>query len=404
MKKIGKNLMNNFCVLPFNSISISPTGDLRPCCNAYDSGFNINIKDISVEKIINNKQIISLRKSFLADEKDTVCNRCWNIEKIGNRSFRHVANSDKSHGLNSIIPIKKQTNIDFEDIQYLDITLGNKCNLACRMCNPYSSSLLAKQLIDLKEYSGEQLLDFSRSTKDKILDLISKATNLNSIYMLGGEPLINEFHDEIVELLVKNNRAKDINIHYSTNLQIDIEKYLDSWSKFKFVDLNISIDGSHETYEYIRWPGKWEKVFNNLKRACEFRKEANFYPVIATTIQNLNAANLYNLISECSTLNSTYVPFFFIPVTGGNYLELTPLHILQAEITKLKTLPDPYGRVAELIQHYQDACKKNELITESQVNTFFATQKKFDRYRKQNLFSTHPYFNEMAAQFDVETW
>ena len=153
--------------------------------------------------------------------------------------------------------------------------------------------------------------------------------------MLGGEPLINEFHDEIVELLVKNNRAKDINIHYSTNLQIDIEKYLDSWSKFKFVDLNISIDGSHETYEYIRWPGKWEKVFNNLKRACEFRKEANFYPVIATTIQNLNAANLYNLISECSTLNSTYVPFFFIPVTGGNYLELTPLHILQADCRPL---------------------------------------------------------------------
>ena len=40
-------------------------------------------------------------------------------------------------------------------------------------------------------------------SKDKILEIIDKATNLNSIYMMGGEPLINEFHNEIVELLIK---------------------------------------------------------------------------------------------------------------------------------------------------------------------------------------------------------
>jgi radical SAM protein with 4Fe4S-binding SPASM domain len=248
--------MRNFCVLPFNSVSIAATGELRPCCNAYNSGFEIDVKDISVDEIINNKKIISLRESFKKDKTDSACDRCWNIEKIGNRSFRHVANEDKSYGLNSVIPIRKDTQISFEDIQYLDITLGNKCNLACRMCNPYSSSLLAKQLIELKEYNGSDLIDFSRSTKDKILDLINKAVNLNSIYLLGGEPLINDFHDEIVDLLIKKDRAKNINIHYSTNLQVDIEKYLEMWGNFKFVDLNVSIDGSHQYYEYIRWPGK----------------------------------------------------------------------------------------------------------------------------------------------------
>lgn len=396
--------MNNFCVLPFNSVSIAPTGELRPCCNAYNSSFGINVKDLSLNEIINNSQITALRNSFLIDSQDSACDRCWQIENIGNRSFRHVANNDESYGLKSIIPIKKETKISFEDIQYLDITLGNKCNLACRMCNPYSSSLLAKQLIDLKLYSGDFLLDFSRDTKDKILDLISKAVNLNTIYLLGGEPLINEFHDEIIELLIKTDRAKNISIHYSTNLQIDIEKYLDMWAQFKFVDLNISIDGSHQTYEYIRWPGKWEKVFKNLKRACEFRKEANFYPVVATTVQNLNAANIFDLVSECSVLNETYVPFFFIPVTGENLLELTPTHILETEIKKLETLEDPYGRIRELIQQYYDAIKKHNSITAKQVNDFFTTQKRFDKYRKQNLFATHPYFVELAEKFKVETW
>jgi hypothetical protein len=121
-------------------------------------------------------------------------------------------------------------------------------------------------------------------------------------------------------------------------------------------------------------------------------------------VQNLNAANIFDLVTECSTLNETYVPFFFIPVTGENQLELTPIHILENEIQKLKTLEDPYGRVKDLIQHYYDACKKHKTITSSQVEPFFATQKKFDKYRKQNLFATHTYFIELAEKFNVETW
>lgn len=396
--------MNNFCVLPFNSVSIAPWGGLRPCCNAYNSSFGINIKDLSLIEIINNTQITSLRNSFLADSQDSACDRCWQIENIGNRSFRHVANNNESYGLKSIIPIKKENKISFEDIQYLDITLGNKCNLACRMCHPYSSSLLAKQLIDLELYSGDVLLDFSRDTKDKILDLISISVNLNTIYLLGGEPLINEFHDEIIELLIKTDRAKNISIHYSTNLQIDIEKYLDMWARFKFVDLNISIDGSYQTYEYIRWPGKWEKVFKNLKRACEFRKEANFYPVVATTVQNLNAANIFDLVSECSELNGTYVPFFFIPVTGGNYLEISPTEILEQEMAKIKTLPDPYGRIKELGQHFESSIEKSKNLNLNQPREFFTKQKKFDSIRKQNLFELLPYMTDMAKKYDVENW
>lgn len=396
--------MNNFCVLPFNSVSIAPTGELRPCCNAYNSGFGINVKDISLHDIINNDKIKSLRNSFLNDQKDSACNRCWEIEKIGNRSFRNVANTDKSYGENSIIPIKKKEHIDFNDIQYIDITLGNKCNLACRMCNPYSSSLLAKQLKELKEYSGNELIDFTRQTKDKILDLIAKSENLNTLYLLGGEPLINEFHDEIVDLLIKKDRSKNINIHYSTNLQIDIEKFLEIWSKFKFVDLNISIDGSYQTYEYIRWPGKWEKVFKNLKRACEFRKEANFYPVVATTVQNLNAANIFDLVSECSELNGTYVPFFFIPVTGGNYLEISPTEILEQEMARIKTLPDPYGRIKELGQHFESSIEKSKNLNLNQPREFFTKQKKFDSIRKQNLFELLPYMTDMAKKYDVENW
>lgn len=403
MKTTGSlRSMNNFCVLPFNSISISTTGNLRQCCNGGDHPYNLFVQKLTVDQILNNSKSQAIRSSFLKDEKDPACSRCWGIEEIGNRSFRHVANDDLDHGFHSNTPINMNSTINFEDLQYIDITLGNKCNLACRMCNPTSSSLLAKQLKEFNMYRGDEFIDFSRESKDKILDLIFKSKNLNSIYMLGGEPLINEFHDEIVELLVQQDRAKNIKIHYSTNLQIDIEKYLPLWSQFKFIDLNASIDGTHETYEYIRWPGKWEKVFKNLKKTAEFKKEGHFLPTIATTVQNLNAANLYNLITECGTLNN--ITFFFIPVTGGNYLELTPKHILKEEIKKLETVPDPYNIVKGLIQQYHAAYNKCEFITKVQVDTFFSNQKRFDQYRNQNLFDTHPYFIELAEKFNVEPW
>ena len=98
--------MNNFCVLPFNSVSMSATGNLRQCCNGGEKPYNVFVQHSTVDEIINNKKAQALRSSFLKNEKDPACSRCWNIEGIGNRSFRHVANEDASHGLKSIIQSK----------------------------------------------------------------------------------------------------------------------------------------------------------------------------------------------------------------------------------------------------------------------------------------------------------
>ena len=161
--------MNNFCVLPFNSISIGADGKLRQCCASGSPGFQTDVDSVPVESFINNTDIIDIRKSFIKDIQHSKCQRCWDMEKGGVKSFRHWANI-ADYGLTSIIPINKKEIISFEDIQYLDITLGNKCQLACRMCNPTSSSLLAKQLKVVGEYDGPEFIELSRETKNKILD------------------------------------------------------------------------------------------------------------------------------------------------------------------------------------------------------------------------------------------
>jgi len=399
--------MNNLCVLPFNSISIDAVGQLRACCSSGTNGFKLYAKDLTPEEFINNKKIVKLRQDFLNGQKPSNCDRCWKMEAIGNSSFRHVANENGSYGIKNNKTIEFKSHIGFENIQYLDITLGNKCNLACRMCSPFSSSLVAKQWnIINKSQSQQEIIEFDRSTKDKILDTINKSVNLTEIYMLGGEPLVSEFHDEIVELLIANGRSKNLTLHYNTNLQIDAERKLEVWGKFEKIDLSISIDGHGDTYEYIRWPGNWSKLYKNIKLVIDYSKQnKNILPGIATTVQNLNVDNLDQLIDSMHELSDNKLSFYFIPVIQYNELDITPLHVLEEAHSKLQKYRNTsLYRADELLNMIKEAIDKSKNVDSKRVVEFFKMQKNYDMIRNQNLFNTKPHFIEYAKQFKVNTW
>ena len=399
--------MNNLCVLPFNSISIDAVGELRACCSSGTNGFKLYAKDLTSEEFINNTKIVELRQNFINGQKSSNCDRCWKMEAIGNSSFRHVANENRSYGIKNNKTIEFKSHIGFENIQYLDITLGNKCNLACRMCSPFSSSLVAKQWnIINKSQSHQEIIEFDRSTKDKILDTINKAVNLTEIYMLGGEPLVSEFHEEIVELLIANGRSKNLNLHYNTNLQIDAERKLEVWEKFRSIDLSISIDGHGDTYEYIRWPGNWSKLYKNIKLVIDYSSQnKNILPGIATTVQNLNIDNLDQLIDSMHELSDNKLSFYFIPVVQFNELDITPLHILEESHSKLQKYRNTsLHRADELLNMIKDAIDKSKNVDSNRVVKFFEMQKNYDMIRNQNLFKVKPHFIEYAKQFKVNTW
>ena len=390
------------CSLPFNSISIAADGMLRPCCNSDQGSFDANINNISLDNIINNSSIQNLRTSMLSGVQDPICSRCWKMEDIGNQSFRQMSNSDNDYGLSSISDDGMTPNINFSNLRYIDITLGNKCNLACRMCHPGSSSLVAKQYIKLNKFVKTPNIEFNTDSKEKILELIKQSSNLTSIYFLGGEPLINDFHNDIIDLLIELGISKNITLHYSTNLHTDIEKHLERWDYFKLIKLSISVDGSEEVYEYIRWPGSWNKIYSNLIKVCKIAKQKNkIIPNIAVTVQNLNVGNIHKLIKKIIQIDNT-LTFYFIPVTGCNYLQLTPTHILESEIVELKLLENISPRITELINYYRSAINTSSLSTDK--IEFFKMQKDFDQLRNQNLFKVLPHFIKYADEAGIETW
>ena len=275
------------------------------------------------------------------------------------------------------------------------------------MCNPFSSSLVAKQLnIISKSNIHQEIIEFDRATKDKILDTINKSVNLTSIYMLGGEPLVSDFHDEIVDLLINTGRASKITLHYNTNLQIDAERKLAVWEKFCCIDLSISIDGHGDTYEYIRWPGVWNKLYKNIQLVLDYAKDnKDIIPGIATTVQNLNVDNLDQLIDSMNTLSDNALSFYFIPVVQSCELDIMPTHALEEAYRNLEKYKNTdLHRANELLNMISNAIKKSKTVNPTRVHKFFEDQRKYDETRKQNLFELKPHFTEYAKQFGITTW
>lgn len=188
-------------------------------------------------------------------------------------------------------------------------------------------------------------------------------------------------------------------------MHIDIKKFFAYWIKFKKVEVNASIDGTDSIYEYIRWPGNFNKVYENMKLAMDYKTEySNLKLGISVVNQNLNATNMLELINRFQNIGVQY-SYWFITVTGNNYLELTPTSVIEEQLSLLKQKLDPNIHAwKNLIQNYESACDKAKSIDYQDVVKFFTYSKQLDLYRKQNLFYILPYMKDLANQFDIELW
>ena len=101
--------------------------------------------------------------------------------------------------------------------------------------------------------------------KDILTDIINDT--LEIVYFAGGEPLIIPYHYEMLDYMIKNDYAKNIELRYNTNLSTLKYKSVDllkNWSSFKNITLSPSIDMIGEQGEYHRYGSKWNDIINNL--------------------------------------------------------------------------------------------------------------------------------------------
>ena len=272
---------DKFCVLPWVSLEASPIGTVRPCCLADDelldnNGEKFSLLSANFKDIQNSNAMQDLRKQFLAGERPQTCRKCWNEERAGRTSKRmHTINRLK-HSITDT-----DWTADAKPLMFLDLKLGNICNLKCRICGSWSSSQFAAEELSFMDKDEQkksfpyQMLKAGAWPKenDSFWDEIDSHLNdIRYIEFTGGEPFMIREHFVMLQGIVDRGIAHQVEIHYNTNGTQYPEQAEHIWKHFKTVEIAFSIDDVAERFEYQRSNAVWLEVCENLDRFRDLKE------------------------------------------------------------------------------------------------------------------------------------
>lgn len=300
---------DTFCVLPFMHVATNAAGSFRVCCNSNPNANQIidestgkpyKIYKHDVEEVWNSPTYTKIRQEFIDGEKPAMCVRCFREEDAGIRSPRAGFN-EKWWTDDVKVDVKIPV-----DVRYVDLRLGNLCNLKCRMCNPWASSMWVKDWnevvptakLDPPNPLGEDQLAFMNimtewpDYKKTGLNFQDIAHTVEEIYLTGGEPTLATSQYKLLDYCMENDLAGGIKLKYNTNLTNIPPKMVEYWSHFKRVQLNCSIDAVGARDRYIRYPSSWKAVEKNFDA---LNKLDNVDIQIHCTVQALNICAMHEL-------------------------------------------------------------------------------------------------------------
>jgi len=290
---------SNFCVLPWISLEASPIGTVRPCCLADheivdDSGNKFNLVSADLTDVQNSQHMIQLRREFLNNQKPNTCRKCWNEEQSGRTSKRMHTIDRLKHILD-----KQEWTIDAKPLMFLDLKLGNICNLKCRICGSWSSSQYAAEEIkwapreQQKQTFAYQMLqdgNWPRQNTKFWQQVDQHIHDIRYIEFTGGEPFLIQEHFDMLQGIVDRGIAHQVEIHYNTNGTKFPENGPDIWQHFKTVEIAFSIDDVGERFEYQRTNAVWIDV---LKNFIKFKQLKSKMPNIQ--LQCCITVNIFNV-------------------------------------------------------------------------------------------------------------
>jgi len=311
---------DKFCVLPWVSLEASPIGTVRPCCLADDelvddAGKKFSLLTADFADIQNSASMRGLREQFLAGERPQTCRKCWMEERAGRTSKRmHTLDRMKHMGISS------DWTADAKPLMFLDLKLGNICNLKCRICGSWSSSQFATEEInqlpreEQKQSFPYQMLKagaWPRENESFWNEIDQCLNDIRYIEFTGGEPFMIAEHFNMLQGIVDRGIAHQVEIHYNTNGTHYPEQAEHIWKNFKTVEIAFSIDDVGDRFEYQRTNAVWAEVCANMDRFRDLKEiHSNIVLQVCTTVNVFNVRYLGEVAEwiekNCDTFNFVY--------------------------------------------------------------------------------------------------
>ena len=397
MDTVGLN-----CIHVDASVEIESTGRVKLCCVSQlqmmkDDGTFLNVADDPIELAWTNPLRNEIKDALKRGERHKNCELCWNLEDAGIRSKRQRDNAT---------PVVKKTFRSDQPI-WIDLKLGNLCNIKCRTCWAGSSTKWMRETYDLYEKTKglsykEYAARYDQSTRtlseghiawDKISEW---APGLQRIEFYGGEPMYSSHHWDFLQRIVDEGHADHISLQYNTNGTIFPERHVHMYEKFSHVGINFSIDGINKKFEYIRHLAKWDEVYSNIQKWKSIipfvNRKNNSFLSCCLTISN------YNVHSVPETYHKMIEIFGSSP--GLNFVNFSSEY-------KISNLPENIKQKMEehLLKSFDEIPARtviNFMNSEKSIPEFWTLflkrMKIHDEYRKENFQETFPEYWQMISE------
>ena len=345
-----------FCNVPWKEVHINADGTYHSCgaqpnkISGSHEADVYNVHEMTIPEWINSQHQTLARYKKLHNEKDSLCTICYHEEELGSSSKRlkenHKSNIlqerfDASFDASPDYPLFKfsQDNSGLTDILYPEsyhISLGNECNLACRMCTPWASSKIAVQMIREGTYAGAARLNWTQDDVawNYVVDYICATPNLKFVHLIGGEPLMNPKFEDLIDRLLAANKT-DIYLGFTTNGTIFNEALMPKLNAFRHVDIGVSVECWGKLNDYVRQGADTQTVLDNIDCYLKHRKEAHVYVTLRAVPSALTVHTLDQLYKWCISRR----------------LDVMTNILVRPEYQQIKNLPENIK--ARLLEQYQ---------------------------------------------------
>ena len=395
-------MVNSFCVMPFVHTFVTPNA-IGPCC-AYTNNPKLN----SAKTYWTSEQLKNIQQNMLNNVRDKGCEICWKKEDRGFSSLRQHSNEIYKEHINNI-----KNKSEVKNPFYLDLRLGNLCNLKCRMCISEWSSQIAEEILsnpneDWNDTPTQKIIEINEDTWKLLEDWIP---NVKRVFMTGGEPTIIKRNLDYINKIIETGYAKNIELIFTTNATNINKKFLELKDHFKNIHFSVSIDAVNDVANYIRFPSNWKTIKQNLKLIGQ----NNVGVAINTTIQWLNMTRLnemFKFIEEyVASKPKQFAGVWFQLVTDPNYLDpiYAPRFIKEKAIydinfflnTSTMLQDEKYSSIlqGEFKQSLISSKEflENNLNNVKHVDVFLKKMATLDKLRNQSLFEVLPEFKQLGG-------
>jgi hypothetical protein len=164
------------------------------------------------------------------------------------------------------------------------------------------------------------VLSFHFYKKNFVDDFVQQAPDVIHVDIPGGEPFLSGVQEQkqLLEHYIQTGQASRISLHYTTNVTVyPDDSWWDLWQHFKEIEMQLSLDGVAQRFEYIRYPASWHSVEQNVLKYSK-ATTTNLKLSVSHTV---SAYNIYYLDEFLTWCDNTGLP---LPWQGRVH---TPVHM-----------------------------------------------------------------------------